>query len=97
MTIERPAFLHDAPQFGAYRRRPLQGAVTMLNDLEDTLGEVMTMVRPPASKYLHAVSLQGHNEVEVRIPRRPCWQKNMYLIRSSRLHEVTLLVTYNTM
>jgi hypothetical protein len=54
--FENPAFLHDAPQFEAYLEWPIECAMTLVYDLDNTAAIVITVVRLLAAKHLRSVS-----------------------------------------
>lgn len=52
---EAPAPLHDTPQFGAYIRRPIECAVTMMDNSEDAATVRIAMVGALTREHLHQV------------------------------------------
>jgi hypothetical protein len=56
--IWRPTPLHDAPQARAYHGRLIEGAVTLLNDLDDSATIWITVIRLLVTIYLRTVSGQ---------------------------------------
>jgi len=54
--VEFPALLHDAPQFRTDLERPIECAVTMVDDLDDAPSGMKFRIRWLAGKHLHNVS-----------------------------------------